>query len=393
MQRSLDPVTGQPTMKITNLTVIQVNNANEAMDYVHQALTQRKTGSTQQNSSSSRSHTLLQFTIEKWSTSSSSSTSPPTSSTTSHHALCTTSTLTMVDLAGSERISKSGSKGIRLKECQKINKSIAALGNCIAAIASNCKDHHRAIHNDQKKMNKNKNKNKKTRNKKQHHHVPFRDSPLTRLLETTLSGNTWVTLVANVGPSGEHYDETFSTLLLAKRALCVRNVVNASKKKKKEKSQAMVREEKKEMENVRKREIERETSRVMMRATRTPLVRRRDKVEENLSSRALRVHNGEGRTVTKTTTMKKQKKKNFLWSSPAPAPAPAPGSHLIPTLTKREKEEERENEKQHQLKENKSSEEETLVEIIRTLQNRLKDQQIKIEELEKRQDSLFVPPR
>ena len=154
----------------------------------------------------------------------------------------------------------------------------------------------------------------------------------------------------------------------------------------------MVREEKKEMENVRKREIERETSRVMMRATRTPLVRRRDKVEENLSSRALRVHNGEGRTVTTTTTMKKQKKKNFLWSSPAPAPAP--GSHLIPTLTKREKEEEeeRENEKQHQLKENKSSEE-TLVEIIRTLQNRLKDQQIKIEELEKRQDSLFVPPR
>ena len=43
--------------------------------------------------------------------------------------------LTIVDLAGSERLNKSGSELLRLAEAKNINKSIAALGNCIAALA------------------------------------------------------------------------------------------------------------------------------------------------------------------------------------------------------------------------------------------------------------------
>ena len=39
--------------------------------------------------------------------------------------------LTIVDLAGSERLSKTGSEGMRLEEAKTINKSIAALSNCI----------------------------------------------------------------------------------------------------------------------------------------------------------------------------------------------------------------------------------------------------------------------
>ena len=62
--------------------------------------------------------------------------------------------LTIVDLAGSERLSKTGSEGQRLEEAKSINKSLSALGNCVAALAHN-----------------------KTRS-----HVPFRDSKLTRLL-------------------------------------------------------------------------------------------------------------------------------------------------------------------------------------------------------------------
>lgn len=61
--------------------------------------------------------------------------------------------LTIVDLAGSERVSKSGSEGQRLEEAKKINKSLSALGNCVAALI----DSHAV-------------------------HVPFRDSKLTRLL-------------------------------------------------------------------------------------------------------------------------------------------------------------------------------------------------------------------
>ncbi len=43
--------------------------------------------------------------------------------------------LTIVDLAGSERLSKTFSNGLRLEEAKNINKSISALGNCIAALA------------------------------------------------------------------------------------------------------------------------------------------------------------------------------------------------------------------------------------------------------------------
>ena len=43
--------------------------------------------------------------------------------------------LNLVDLAGSERLKDSGSEGVRLKETQNINKSLANLGNVIMALA------------------------------------------------------------------------------------------------------------------------------------------------------------------------------------------------------------------------------------------------------------------
>lgn len=74
--------------------------------------------------------------------------------------------MTIVDLAGSERLSKSFSEGIRLEEAKMINKSISALGNCIAALA---------------------NENKKIKfSNFTNNFIPFRDSKLTRLLSDSL---------------------------------------------------------------------------------------------------------------------------------------------------------------------------------------------------------------
>ena len=81
--------------------------------------------------------------------------------------------LTIVDLAGSERLSKTGSEGMRLQEAKNINKSIAALSNCISALAS----------------------------EKNLMHVPFRDSKLTRLLTESLGGNCKTTICACISPS------------------------------------------------------------------------------------------------------------------------------------------------------------------------------------------------
>ena len=62
--------------------------------------------------------------------------------------------LNLVDLAGSERQAKTGAAGERLKEAAKINLSLSALGNVIAALTDAAAPH-----------------------------VPYRDSKLTRLLQ------------------------------------------------------------------------------------------------------------------------------------------------------------------------------------------------------------------
>ena len=70
-----------------------------------------------------------------------------------------------------------------LKEAQKINLSLSALGNVISSLVDG----------------------KST-------HIPYRDSKLTRLLQDSLGGNTKTVMVANLGPADWNYDETLSTL-------------------------------------------------------------------------------------------------------------------------------------------------------------------------------------
>ena len=74
-------------------------------------------------------------------------------------------TLRLVDLAGSERQKKTKAQGGRLREGISINKGLLALGNCISALGD-----------PQKRAAK--------------VHVPYRDSKLTRLLQSALGGNS-----------------------------------------------------------------------------------------------------------------------------------------------------------------------------------------------------------
>ena len=89
------------------------------------------------------------------------------------------------------------SKGTRLNEARSINQSLSALGNVIAALAS------------EKLQAKG-------------GHIPYRDSKLTRLLQDSLGGTASTALLAAVGPAAVNYGETLSTLLFATRCMAVK---------------------------------------------------------------------------------------------------------------------------------------------------------------------------
>ena len=53
--------------------------------------------------------------------------------------------------------------------------------------------------------------------------VPYRDSPLTRLLRDSLGGNAVTTWCATCGPAAGSHDETLATLLYASRVQTLHN--------------------------------------------------------------------------------------------------------------------------------------------------------------------------
>jgi len=153
----------------------------------------RTVAATGMNETSSRAHTVVELTVtrvERGGT----------------EDVETRSRVSLVDLAGSERVDGTGATGARLKEGAAINKSLSALGNCIAALAE-------------------KSSAKKKKEKDSSKLVPYRDSVLTSLLRDCLGGNARCVMIAALSPASVNYDETLSTLRFADRA---RNVVSTA---------------------------------------------------------------------------------------------------------------------------------------------------------------------
>ena len=101
--------------------------------------------------------------------------------------------LNLIDLAGSERINKSEVAGIGQKEAININQSLTALASVIAAMAEN---------------------GKKAAGAKKRH-VPYRDSKLTHLLQTSLQGSGKMLMFVNVSPLATHLEETYCSMRFA----------------------------------------------------------------------------------------------------------------------------------------------------------------------------------
>ena len=97
----------------------------------------------------------------------------------------TLSKLAIIDLAGSESAT---SQNERKAEGAAINKSLLALEKVISSLTGKPKEH-----------------------------IPYRDSKLTQLLQSNLSGNGLVSVIATLNPSMTAISESTSTLKFAQR--------------------------------------------------------------------------------------------------------------------------------------------------------------------------------
>lgn len=154
----------------------EVAGPEEVLALLAEGDQRRRTGATDWNERSSRSHSVFTVTIE---------------SVKLGEGTARKSRLNLIDLAGSE--SATG-QAERLKEGSFINKSLLTLGTVIGKLSEP---------------------------KTSLGHIPYRDSKLTRLLQPALSGNSRVAVICTMSPDPEQATESLSTLKFARRAKMV----------------------------------------------------------------------------------------------------------------------------------------------------------------------------
>jgi centromeric protein E len=108
----------------------------------------------------------------------------------------------MIDLAGSE---KASTQDLRRKEGAYINKSLLTLGTVISRLTKS-----NAAATTPTTCT--------TPSTPQSNHIPYRDSKLTRLLQPSLSGFGYITILATICSGQKFSAETLSTLQFARRA-------------------------------------------------------------------------------------------------------------------------------------------------------------------------------
>lgn len=200
-----------------------VQSPNQLLRVIARGDLARRTGSTQFNARSSRSHAVVQIVVES-----------RARTATDHGAYfeketrrtdkimpggVLVSTLSLIDLAGSERAAENKE---RRTEGAHINKSLLTLGTVIARLSG-----------EDEKEDGTKSTDKKDGLK----HLPYRDSKLTRLLQGALSGNSLVSILCTIqlssagtaaATASSHTGETLNTLKFASRAK--NNIVSHAKR-------------------------------------------------------------------------------------------------------------------------------------------------------------------
>lgn len=160
-------------VQIDDLSQWKVSDGEQLKELIEHGFTQRSVAETVMNTHSSRSHLILTIKLVR----TDKDTGEPR-----------TSKMVFCDLGGSERLKRTDAVGERKKEAIEINKSLAALGDVIEAVAAKRK------------------------------HVPYRNHTLTRILQDSLGGTAKTLLLVHCSPALSSAPETAMSLKFAARA-------------------------------------------------------------------------------------------------------------------------------------------------------------------------------
>ncbi|KAI4353564.1 hypothetical protein L6164_002503 [Bauhinia variegata] len=159
-------------LAVPDAKLVPVKSPSDVLKLMELGLKNRAMGATAMNERSSRSHSVVSIHVRGADLRSDSSLQ---------------GNLHLVDLAGSERVDRSEVTGDRLREAQHINKSLSALGDVIFALAQKSS------------------------------HVPYRNSKLTQLLQSSLGGHAKTLMFVQLNPDVFSFSESLSTLKFAER--------------------------------------------------------------------------------------------------------------------------------------------------------------------------------
>jgi hypothetical protein len=162
-----------------------VRCTKDAMALITSGSKRRHTRETDMNVHSSRSHAIVTLHLEK-------RTKEGKASRKYTSQICK---FNFVDLAGSESCEKSGTLGSvdGMRETASINTGLLVLHRVISAL------------------------------QKGDAHVPYRDHPLTQILQSSLGGDSQTLFLAHISPLNFNTSESLSTIACAKRAMSVMN--------------------------------------------------------------------------------------------------------------------------------------------------------------------------
>lgn len=271
-----------------------VGSLQEILKFIEKGETNRKYAATAMNHHSSRSHTIFKLNV----------TSMQIENSSESNSITTESTLNFVDLAGSERVS-SLHQDVSFEAKQRTHRS----KECLDTLLNEGKHINTSLFYLCQVINK---LSEKTSTQSEAH-IPYRNSNLTKILRSSLGGNSLTCIICTAVPTLSQFEMTLSTLRFGGIAKTIMNNIEANVKS--NNSAELLQVYQKDLEVLRK-ELENAQQGGKAKVDEANMIRKQ--LEERIARLTQMLFNqSRQQHISKSLEDPRENQKTQLWCSPA----------------------------------------------------------------------------